>query len=505
MLHPSSDRAFPRPSVRALAAAAPVLLLLLAAALAIAMPRAGTAATPVGASDDELVRHATESWTGDFDAMSKRRIIRALVPFNKMMYWLDGASQRGTAYEELRAFEEAINKKIKDKALGVRVIFIPVPRDQLISGLIEGRGDVAVGNLTVTAERAKRVDFSEPFLGNVREVVVAGAEQPPVTHVDDLSGREIHVRKSSSYYESLTRLNERFAAEGKPLVSLQLADENLEDDDLIEMANAGMVPMLIMDDHKARFWAQVFDRVKVYEDVAVRDGGQIAWAFRKNSPKLKAVVDDFAEKHKKGTLFGNMMFNRYLTDADYVKTSLSKTDIAKFNQTISFFRKYAGLYDFDYLMVMAQAYQESGLDQTRKSRAGALGVMQVRPATASDPNVNIAGIDKLENNIHAGVKYLRFITDRYFADDGVDPVNQTLLAFAAYNAGPARVASLRKLAEEQRLNPDKWFQNVEIVAAKKIGRETVDYVGNIYKYYIAYKMLVDQQARRDKARQALRG
>ena len=270
------------------------------------------------------------------------------------------------------------------------------------------------------------------------------------------------------------------------------------------MANAGMVPMLIMDDHKARFWAQVFDRVTVHEDVAVREGGEIAWAFRKNSPKLKAAVNEFADKHKKGTLFGNMMFNRYLADASYVKNSLSATDIAKFNQTISFFRKYAGLYDFDYLMVMAQAYQELGLDQSRKSRAGAVGVMQVRPATASDPNVNIAGIDKLENNIHAGVKYLRFITDRYFADD-TDPVNQTLLAFAAYNAGPARIAQLRKLASEQRLDANKWFQNVEIVAAKKIGRETVDYVGNIYKYYVAYKMLVDQQARRDKARQALGG
>lgn len=516
MPHSVSGRALPRTPLgvprrtrvgagaRAILLLAPLILALLI--LAVAGPRQGLAATPVGETEEDvLVRHATEPWTGDFDAMSKRRMIRALVPFNKMMYWLDGASQRGTAYEELKAFEDGINAKIKDKALGVRVIFIPVPRDQLISGLVEGRGDIAVGNLTVTPERAKRVEFSAPFLTNVKEVVITGPDQPPVTSLDDLSGREIHVRKSSSYHESLIRLNDRFAAEGKAPATLQLADENLEDDDLIEMMNAGMIPTLIMDDHKARFWAQVFDEVRVHEDVAVRSGGQIAWAFRKNSPKLRAVVDAFAEKHKKGTLFGNMMFNRYLADASYVKNSLTKTDVAKFNQTIGFFRKYAGLYDFDYLMVMAQAYQESGLDQTRKSRAGAVGVMQVRPATASDPNVNIAGIDKLENNIHAGVKYLRFITDRYFAGDGVDDVNQTLLAFAAYNAGPARVAGLRKLAEEQRLNPDKWFQNVEIVAAKKIGRETVDYVGNIYKYYVAYKMLVDQQARRDKAREALRG
>ncbi len=390
-------------------------------------------------------------------------------------------------------------------ALKVRVILIPVARDQLIRGLVEGRGDIAVGNLTITSERRKLVDFSAPFLNNVSEVVITGPDGPKLNAIDDLSGKEIYVRKSSSYYESLLRLNETFAKAGKPKMSLRPGDENLEDGDLIEMVNAGMIPMVVADDHKAKFWSQVFKKVEVHPDIAVHSGGEVAWAFRKNSPKLKAVADAFAEKHKKGTLFGNMMFNRYLISADYIKNSLSKAEIAKFNRTISFFRKYAGQYDFDYLMVMAQAYQESGLDQKRKSRGGAVGIMQIKPATASDRNVGIANIDKIENNIHAGVKYLRFIADRYFANGKVDNVNQTLFAFAAYNAGPAKIAQLRNLAASQRLNPDKWFQNVEIAAAQKIGRETVDYVGNIYKYYVAYKMLVEQQARRDKARQAIGG
>lgn len=464
------------------------------------------AAEPVKAiSDAELIRHATETWTGDYDGMIKRGVIRVLVPLNRMMYWLDGAEQSGTAYEEMRAFEAFAHKAGKGKALKVRVIFIPVARDQLIRGLVEGRGDIAVGNLTITPERRKLVDFSSPFLTDVSEVVITAPGGPKLTNMDDLAGREVHVRRSSSYYESLVRLNEALAKAGRPKMTLRLADENLEDGDLIEMVNAGMIPIVVVDDHKARFWSQVFKQVEVHPDVAVHSGGEIAWAFRKNSPKLKAVVNAFAEKHKKGTLFGNMMFNRYLINADYIKNSLSKRDVAKFNETMQFFRKYAGMYDFDYLMIMAQAYQESGLDQSRKSRAGAIGVMQIRPATAADPNINIADINKIENNIHAGVKYLRFIADRYFADDTIDSVNQTLFAFAAYNAGPARIAQLRKLAANQRLNSNKWFQNVEIAAAQKIGRETVDYVGNIYKYYVAYKMLVERQARRDKARQAVGG
>lgn len=485
----------------ALAAAALVAVAVHVAGLAV-----GHAAAPVTQPDDaELIRHATETWTGDFDAMSKRRVVRALVPFNRMMYWLDGAEQRGTAYEELKAFEDYINKKQKNKALRIQVIFIPVARDQLIAGLVAGRGDIAVGNLTVTPERQRLVDFSSPFLTDVSEVVITAPGSAKIETVDDLAGREMHVRKSSSYYESLSRLNDTFAKAGKPKIRLRLADENLEDGDLIEMVNAGIIPMVVVDDHKARFWAQIFEQITVHPDVAVHRGGDVAWAFRKNSPKLKSVVNTFAEKHKKGTLFGNIMFNRYLSDASYIKNSLSKSNVAKFNQTMKFFRKYAGQYDFDYLMIMAQAYQESGLDQARKSRAGAVGVMQIRPATAADPNVNIANINRIENNIHAGVKYLRFIADRYFTDDGIDLVNQTLLSFAAYNAGPARVAQLRNRAAMQRLNPNVWFQNVEIAAAQKIGRETVDYVGNIYKYYVAYRMLVEQQALRARARQALGG
>lgn len=495
-----------RSLVPPIAAAVSVLVFVLVFALAASRPAA--AAAPV--SDADLIRHATEKSTGDFDAMSKRGVIRVLVPFNKMMYWLNGAEQRGAAYEEMKAFEGYINEKAQDGAekrgaLKIRVILIPVARDQLIRGLVEGRGDIAVGNLTITSGRRKLVDFSTPFLTNVSEVVITGPDGPKLNAIDDLSGKEIYVRKSSSYYESLLRLNGTFAKAGKPQMSLRPGDENLEDGDLIEMVNAGMIPMVVADDHKAKFWSQVFKKVKVHSDIVVHSGGEVGWAFRKNSPKLKAVADAFAEKHKKGTLLGNIIFNRYLINADYIKSSLSKAEIAKFNRTISFFRKYAGQYDFDYLMVMAQAYQESGLDQKRKSRSGAVGIMQIKPATASDHNVGIANIDKIENNIHAGVKYLRFIADRYFANGKVDNVNQTLFAFAAYNAGPAKIAQLRKLAASQRLNPDKWFQNVEIAAAQKIGRETVDYVGNIYKYYVAYKMLVEQQARRDKARQAIGG
>ncbi len=191
---------------------------------------------------------------------------------------------------------------------------------------------------------------------------------------------------------------------------------------------------------------------------------------------------------------GNILFKRYLKSTKWVRNSLSDKEFQRFKKAVQFFKKYAEMYDFDWLVVAAMAYQESRIDQSKRSPAGAIGVMQLLPSTAADPNVGIQNIEKIENNIHAGVKYLRFMIDRYYAKEQMDRLNKLLFAFASYNAGPAKVAKFRKEAGEMGLNPNVWFRNVEIVAAKRIGRETVQYVSNIYKYYVAYRLIVDKRA-----------
>ncbi|MDP4726069.1 MAG: lytic transglycosylase F [Desulfobacterales bacterium] len=430
--------------------------------------------------------------------MAKRREIRVLVVYSKTFYFLDQGQQRGATYELLKQFEKFINKKLKTKTLKLRVFFIPVRRDQLIPWLVDGRGDIAAANLTITPQRQKQVDFSDPLATDVKELLVTGPAAPTVKNLEDLAGKEIHVRRSSSYYESLMQLNQSFQRDGKQKMNLVLADETFEDEDLLEMVNAGLIPMIVMDSHKAEFWDQIFDHIKVHPDIAVRSGGEIAWAFRKDSPKLKAVVNKFVKDHKKGTLFGNILLKRYLRDTKYVKNSIAQKELEKFEAMIALFEKYAGQYDFDYLMIGAQAFQESGLDHSKRSSAGAIGVMQMLPSTASDPNVGIPDIEKLDKNIHAGTKYLRFIVDRYFTDEAMDDTNKMLFAFASYNAGPARISSLRNKAAKMGLDPNVWFHNVEVVAAKEIGRETVQYVSNIYKYYIAYRMVVNQLEKKEK-------
>ena len=460
-------------------------------AAVVAAPRFAPAVET--ASNPGYAFATNKPWTGDFDGMAKRRQIRVLVVYSKTFYFLDQGHQRGLSYDLLKEFEKYVNEKLKTGTLKIQVIFIPVRRDEIIPALVKGFADIAVANLTITPQRQEAVAFSDPWLTDVQELVVTGPAAPAVASIDDLAGKQVHVRKSSSYYESLVQLNGVFKKAGKPPIELMLADEIFQDEDLLEMVNAGLIPMIVMDSHKAQFWGQIFDDIKVHPDIAVRTGGEIAWAFRKNSPKLEAVVNEFVKGHKKGTLLGNMLFKRYLRDNKYVKNSVSEQELKKFRAMVQYFMTYADRYDFDYLMIGAQAYQESGLDQSKRSPAGAVGVLQVLPSTADDPNVGIPDIEKLENNIHAGSKYLRFIVDRYFQDPAIDKVNRMLFAFAAYNAGPARISDLRKKTAKMGLNPNVWFHNVEMVAAEAIGRETVQYVANIYKYYIAYRMLTAQR------------
>jgi len=466
------------------------------------------AATPPSDSQAEaeaeeaegMIAAAVRSWTGDLDGMIERRAIRVLVPFSKTFYFVDRGHQRGITYEVVKKFEDELNRRLRSKALKVHVVFIPTSRDRLFSGLIDGQGDIAVGNLTITPERLAEVDFSDSFYSGVSEIVITGPAAPAIATLDDLAGKQIVVRRSSSYYESLVALNGQFRREGKPEITLELADENLEDEDLIEMVNAGLYPVIVVDEHKARFWKQVFPDIVVHEDIAVRSNGEIAWAFRKNSPKLKAEINAFAKGHRIGTTFGNILLRRYFRDAKYVKNSVNDTELKKFRNAITLFQQYAGRYDFDWLMIAAQAYQESGIDQSVRSPVGAVGVMQVMPKTAAAAPILIPDIYTIDNNIHAGVKYLRYLIDQYFDDPQISAVDRLLFAFASYNGGPNRIDRLRRKAAAQGLDPNRWFQNVEVVVARHIGRETTQYVGNIFKYYVAYRRVIEERDQREAAR-----
>jgi membrane-bound lytic murein transglycosylase MltF len=459
-------------------------------------PASGRAASP------GLLAPVAARWTGDLDGMGRRRIVRVLVTHSKTFYFVDRGRQRGATYDTLTAFEADLNRGLGRRQLKVRVVFVPVSREDLLPALREGRGDLAVANLTVTPERRRVVDFSQPLLTGVSEVPVSGPGLPAMAGVADLAGREVFVRRSSSYHESLVRASQELVQAGRGPIRIRLAPESLEDEDLLEMVNAGLVKLVVVDSHKAEFWAQIFPRLRLHPEAAVRTGGEIAWAFRPGSPRLRAAVNRFVAGHREGTAFGNEVFRRYLRSTRFVKGALEPDELRRYEETVDLFRRYGDRFRFDYLLLAAQGYQESQLDQRRRSRVGAIGVMQVMPATGRE--MKVGDVRQLEPNIHAGAKYLRLMVDEFFEDPRSGDLDRTLFAFASYNAGPARVVRWRREAAQAGLNPNVWFDHVERVAARRIGLEPIQYVSNIHKYYVAYHLLEEERAERARALSALR-
>ena len=440
-------------------------------------------------------------FTGDLDEMTKHRLIRVGVTYNRTHYFVDNGVQRGLAYEYTRLMEDRLNEVLKTGNLKIHVVPLAMPRDELIPALIAGKIDAVGAQLTVTPERQALVDFTVPTRRDVNEIPVTPKGSPALASADDLSGRDVFVRKSSSYYQSLLALNTRLAAAGRKPVQMHDAPESLEDDDLLEMVHAKLLPAIIVDNYVAEFWAQVFPNLQLHKDAAVRTDGHLAVAIRKNNPKAKDALNQFAKRYGIGTAFYNMMQKKYLQSTKFATGATEEAERKKFEALLVLFRKYGQRYTLDYLLMAAQGYQESRLDNNAKSHVGAIGVMQIMPATGAD--LKVGDIKQLEPNIHGGVKYIRMLIDDYYGSEPMDDINKMLFAFASYNAGPGRIRQLRREATRRGLNNNVWFGNVEQIVSERIGRETVTYVSNIFKYYVAYKLVMQQEEERAKLKSGL--
>lgn len=455
--------------------------------------------SPSVATPDALAM--TRIWKGDLDAMVERRIIRVLTVYGPGRYFLDDGP-RGITAEYATRLEKVVNDAYNTGHLKVAVVVIPVSRDQLFTALNAGRGDIVIAGTTITDARGQSVDFTIPASKPLKEILVTGPSAPEINTLDQLSGETVYVRASSSYAGSVKKLSDKLVASGKAPITIEYMSELLEDEDLVEMVNAGMLPWAVVDSYKPELWQGAFESTRPRKDLVLREGGRLAWAVRKNSPKLKEFLNNFLKESREGTLFGNIIRNRYVKNFDWAENATSAAELKRYRDLEQSFRSSGEAYGIDPALLAAQGFQESRLDQSVRSHAGAIGVMQLLKSTALDKNVAIPNIEEVEPNIEAGAKYLSFLRGRYFEKDGIDELNSSLLALAAYNAGPSKVRRLQRLAEERGYDPNIWFDNVEVIAAEVIGRETVQYVSNIYKYYLTYQMINRQSALRKAARDA---
>ena len=458
-------------------------------------------ASGINAGSGSLKRFGVMPQFGDLDTMVERRAIRVLTVYGPGRYFLkDGP--RGTVQEYADKLQKVVNEAFKTGLLTVQVPVIPVARDQLFSALQAGYGDIVMAGTTVTDNRQVGVDFTNPVSKPLKEVLITGPSAPRLGSLADLSDQTVYLRLSSSYAESVRKLSQTLVEQGEAPIRIEAVDESLEDEDLIEMVDTGLLPWAVVDDYKPQMWREVFTRVTVRDDLVLREGARLAWAIRPDSPQLKTFLDTFLKENREGTLFGNIIRNRYIRDFNWTENAMGATELSRYHKLSALFRKYGTEYGMDPTLLAAQGFQESRLDQSVRSPAGAIGVMQLLPSTAKDNNVAIPNIDELEPNIEAGAKYMAFLKERYFSSPELDELNGSLLALASYNAGPGRIRRLRREAAERGYDHNLWFDNVEVIVAEQVGRETVQYVSNIFKYYLTYRWINTADAERAAARRA---
>ena len=477
----------------------------------------GSAATTATSPDDFLtsldeqtaeVQFALGEWRGDLDGIisERARLLRLLTVFEPMFYLVDGRKQAGAVFEAAREFETFLNETLgKTRAADrIRIILVPVRRDELIPFIRDGRGDIAAANLTITDDRLGDVDFSDPVVSDAHEVVVTGPSADPVNSLDELSGRPVLVRRSSSYFESLQRLNRDLEARDLPPASIVEVNEILDDGAILKLVYEGRLPTTVVDSHIAEFWVEVFPDLVWNDEVRPRENTRIAWAVQKDAPQLLEQINAFVKTHKKGTLAGNILINRYMKSTDWLESNEERVVNQRLDSLKNLFQEKAALYDLDWRRLAAQAFQESGLDQSRRSSRGAIGLMQLMLATARE--MGFDDISTADANVEAGAKYMRHVIDTYFSDiehnPEVDPEvareEAYAVALAAYNAGPTRISRLRRTAESRGINSRIWFDQMEPIVAREVGSEPVKYVQNVMEFSIQIQLqqkLIEERRR----------
>lgn len=461
---------------------------------------------PVAAESSNSIDHRiNQTFIGDLPEIRERRILRVLVSYNRTNFFHTNKGQRGLEYDLMSAYEDYINRGPRRERYKTHIVFLTKPFNQLINSLVKGEGDIVAAGLSISPEREALVDFTEPYIKDIDEILISHTQAPFVEKFEDLSGKKIVVVANSSYVINLQRINLALGGLGLQPAEIIQADELLEAEDILEMVNAGLFDYTVVDKHIAKIYAQVFKDIYLHEDFILNNGSKIAWAINKDLPELKNSLNHFIENYARpGRLLGNSVYKKYFENPFWIQHPLDFTALDKTPCLEYYLKNYAQFYDFDWFLIASQAYKESRFNQKMVSHRGAYGVMQIKPSTAKSKHVQITNIKTdMENNIHAGVRYLAFLRDHYYDKPQYTQEDTINFALAAYNAGPGRVRQLQRIAERKGLNPHKWFYNVEIIARNQIGHETVNYVTGIQKTTQALKLATKmaQEKRLIKAQQ----
>lgn len=442
---------------------------------------------------------------GDLPVILQNQSLRVLVAYDNVSFFMNKGHQDGLYVALMKEFEKYLQTKYRE-AKRLKIYFIPVRQDQMMQRISDGYGDIAMG-VSPTNDFRRYVDFTIPEKLWLKEISVTRSGSKPIEKIEDFAGRFIWVRESSSYYESLKVINTYLKAMKLKPITIIKADEFLTDADLVDMVSKGEILATIVNDSKLVVWKRMFKGVSFNTEVPLKVNGTLAWAIRHESKLLYREVNLFLRQYRDGTKNGKPIYDKYMrTSPTYVSRysrpanewlGIKADTFLKYSRI---FRNYGDKYNIDWMLLMAQSYQESTLNPDARSNRGAVGIMQVLPSTASEWYININSVHDIDNNVHAGTKYMRYMLDNYFGEKSIDVGEKILFALASYNCGPNRIMKYRREAKDNGLDPNKWFDNVEKIAMEHSALETVKYVRNISSLYVSYQNVYTLQQQKKNAR-----
>ena len=438
--------------------------------------------------EDALTLSQEEVYFADLEEIKKRKVLRILTRNTSSTFFIYKGEQLGFEYEMAQEFAKSIGARLE--------VIIPPTREALFEYLEAGKGDLIAAGMTRTPEREKRFAFSAPYQF-VNELLIVPAKDKTTQGLPDLKGKTIAVRKSSSYYETLTNFRDSLG------FKIDLLPDDLETEDILTRVGAGKIPATIADSNIVQL--EMTYNNKIRSAGPLGDVVEIAWVMRRGQSALKNEADAFMKKLYKGTFY-NIMVNKYFKDS---KGSRSDQNLradrgGRLSPYDDLVKKHSRTFELDWRLITSQMYQESRFDPKAKSWVGAKGLMQVMPRTAQELKVD--NVEEPSNGILAGAKLMARYSN-YFNSPEISAKDRIRFALASYNCGPGHVYDARDLAKEMGLNPNKWFNNVEQAllllskrdVAKKVRygfcrcEEPVNYVSQIQGRYDHYVQMVPMQ------------
>ncbi|MDD1966844.1 transglycosylase SLT domain-containing protein [Pseudomonas putida] len=422
-----------------------------------------------------------KSQVRDLSAIRSSKVLRVLVNQSRNSSGEVQGEAIGVEYRRLQAFEKYLNGHARD-GQKVSLKLIPKAKDQLLAALQRGEGDLVAPGELLDASAAKYVDPTNAVVSGVPLVLVGVRGERSFKRPEQLSGRTLMLTSGSAANQAVVQLNQKLALHKLAPVKVEWVDPSLAVEDVLEMVQAGIYHLTVVEQPIAERWAKVMPKLRVDRSVALSNG-DMQWFVRKDAVMLHATVDRFLETWQ-APANQDVAFQKAYKDLYRVHYPLAREDRQRLEKLRPTLQRHADAQKMDWLDLAALAFKESQLNPGAKGGSGATGLLQITPSAAQ--RVGVGNIRDVDGNVQAASKYLAMIRRKFFSSPRINERERMAFTLAAYNLGPERVQAMRTQAKRQGLNPNQWFFQVERVAMEQVGMGVVSYVNSVNKYYLAY-------------------